>query len=507
MTPNKFDPKKLFARPNLIRAAVLVAAYLVGLGTPAATEQLTALSDRPIPPTVTKVARVTATLTPTAKSVTNTPVPVVTLTPTKAGVTVTVVLPTNTPGVSATPTDPGAPILADDGCLITNFWKPPRNEVCGHVIMGHNPSDPYIIDLFNTYGTPGEYERWLDEYGEMWKPWTSSEAEIKHHWRGFVVLFTENLNCDQVASLNNDFSGEACIVWSVDVVHDDGLAEHSFSSKHSLTTHRIVCEKDLLTGKPIVSKATCGDMHSGMSQGDVDQLQTPYKTTWCDTPADNPFWNPFNFPDVLDGGIYHSHAIQDSDNGRNGPLMTGWWFQRPTVKEQAMTDAQGNHPYSYGPNTTFTTTFISQAWQKFQTYICAWTNNPVLATMAGYDLTKMTLLDAMKLETHKWPVSPDGGHNLWQVLNLRVSAFNQVPFKGWTNQYGQIYPPGEPDGGCTVPSFYCIPLSVGGNYPVGKPALLQRRFPGADVLKCENAPCLVFPTNGVEIIFPYDDHP
>lgn len=461
--------------------AIREVQELVARGTviPTATKASSSRATNTAPvPTATFAPPVTATKTPILVSTSTSPV---TLTP--------VGIVTATPG-AATPTAlPGEPIVADDGCVITNAWKPPRNEPCGHLVMGANPRDPAIIALFDQYGTPGEYVRWLSDYGEMWQPWVSSQFEITHHWRGFVWILTTNLDCDQVVGIEG--APQACIVWSMDRLHDDGTGEHSLSSRHSLTTHRIVCQRNNATGKPIISVNTCGVYRGGMSQADSDQLQTPYKNFWCDTPSDNPLWSVSNQPDLLDGGVYHSHPTVAG----HGIILTGWWFDRPNPVEQAN--------YAYGPNQSFTISFFSQAWQLFQPYLCQWTNNPSLATAAGYDLTQMSLIDAMKAETRKWPVSPEGGHNLWQVFNMRLAAFTEVG-SGWTDQNGHIWADGEPDGGCVTPSFYCIPFSVEGHYPLNIPARMARRV---DLGACDFTPCVTFPTGGVQLIYPLIDNP
>lgn len=191
-------------------------------------------------------------------------------------------------------------------------------------------------------------------------------------------------------------------------------------------------------------------------------------------------------------------------------VLAGWWFQKPTPVEKGS--------YTYNPNNMFSTTYLEQVWQKWQTYVCGWTVQDALAagykftdpgdlSPAGETLTNNELLLAIKAETRKWPASPDGGHNFWMVLNLKIQAFFKVPQSGYTDPFGNIYPAGDPDGGCTAPSYFCVPYGVEGNYPIGKEALLQRRFPGAKPELCLTAPCLTFPTNGVKIPFPYDDMP
>lgn len=467
-------------------------AYDAGQTNPDPVAVITAIAENP---DLLAGARATPTKKPAA-----TATPTKTKTPTKPPITSTPVPATATPlPVSTIPTIVVTEIIADDGCIITNLWKPPRDEPCGHLIMGENPRNPEIVKIFDTYGVPGAYEKRLDTYGEMWQSWISSEAEIKHHWRGFVWLWTVNTNCDQESSNNTDFTNKLCIVYSMDRIHGDGSNEHGTISRHSKYTNRVVCSKDT-AGKVIISKETCGVFWGGMSQAESDQTQAPYKQFFCDMPTDNPVWTAANPPDLLNGGTYHAVPIED----RGGLLLAGWWFHKPTAVEAKF--------YPTNPNTLFGLTYLEEVWGVFQTYVCGWTvadaqeAGYVFSDLENANTTMLELSAAIKSETHKWPISPNGGHNFFMVLNAYVQAFFKVPQSGWSDPYGNIYGT-DPNPGCTVPSFYCIPYGVEGNYPTGKEALLQRRFPGADPEKCETAPCLIFPTGNVELLPPAEDVP
>lgn len=460
-------------------------------------------------PALLELAARVRTPTPTAQKpgATSTPGSTATKPPATATKTVVANTPiplTTTPGGAATntpaPVTPTSPPVSGVCPEFDNHWKMPANVPCEHWTRGDNPRRADIVAIFDKYGTPGEYLRWLDDYGEMAQTWVSSANEIKSHGHGFKWVFTFDPTCEQFGGGAKDFTNVNCIIYSMDRIHDDGSAKHSVSARHSLAAHRVTCDKgaDRLWQPSDLMVATCGVVRAGSSQADVDQLQTPYKKVFCNLPGDNPLWTALHIPDVLNGGVYHSMQIQlPSDD----PITTGWWFQTPEQVEKV--------DYPYGPNQMFQTTFISQAWQLFQTYVCQWEANPSLATAAGYDLTTMTVLDAIKAETDKWPIETaanGAGNNLIQILNLGVQAFTKVG-SGWTDPNGHIYPMGEPDGGCTEASYFCIPYSVEGNYPLGKEARLARRFPGNNILECDNAPCIIFPTNGVTLLPPILDVP
>lgn len=457
--------------PEAVEMAIAARASATAApGRPATATKKPVASSTPKP--------ATATVKPPALTATNTSVPGS----------------TSTPGGVATPTMPPMAGMCPDP---VNVWQMPQNLPCEHWTRGDNPFRPDIVALFDKYGKPGEYVRWMNDYGVMYQVWVSSSNEIKSHGRGFKWVFTENLNCEQVGGGAKDFSKVACVVYSMDRLHDDGSAKHSIPARHSLTTHRIVCSKNT-AGKVVISVATCGVFRGGMSQADSDQLQTPYKTTFCNLPGDNPVWTAAHPPNVGNGGVYHS---MQTSLPSGDPVTTGWWFQKPEAIEAP--------DYPYGPNQMFQTTFISQAWQLFQPYVCEWEAKPSLATAAGYDMSTMTVLDAIKAETDKWPLIPaeqGGGNNLIQILNLGVQAFSKTG-SGWNDPDGHIYPMGEPDGGCVTASYFCIPYSVEGNYPLNQEARLARRFPGNDILACDNAPCIVFPTNGVILLPPILDMP
>lgn len=434
---------------------VILSLFLLAACSPAPAPAL----DRPTPATA-------------APSATRTRVPP---TPTKAAT----VQPTSTkpvPAATQTPVPTASPTGVAGACPVhENAWHAPQDVPCMHHVHGDNPRDPEIVALFAGYGF--DLNAWLDEHGELWQPaWTSSPLEAIDHAAGFSWHLNPNPNCDQFSSQNTDFSDQACIIWSLVRIHDDGGAVHFVSRFHSLSSVRIVCGKNAAgdwTGN--ISPSNCDVVATGML-GDSGEAHTPYKNFWCritDTDAD--LLDGDNPPDLKNGGLYRANQNQDD----RGMLFQAWWFQPANAVDKYL--------YPHDPQAGWAVTWISQTWQVWDQKICDQT------------------LAEMKTDAANLPIGANGGHNLFQFFNERVLFQVKVPFEGFTDRWGHIIT----DDSCTTPSLSCIPLYIGPNYPVGdnglsQPALLQRRFEDGD---CVFAPCLVYETNGVELLPPWLDVP
>lgn len=340
-------------------------------------------------------------------------------------------------------------------------------------IHGIDMRSKEVVDLLAKYGF--DVIAWLDKNGDLWQPaWASSPLEFVDHPAGFIWLFDNNENCDQFEGGTQDFSKQKCIVYLWERIHDDGGDVHFLNRFHSLSSIRVVCDKDE-NGKAIITPEACGVVATGML-GDSGEAHTPYKTAWCQIlMTDAPLLSIDNPPDLLNGGLYRANQTQD---GR-GLLFQAWWFQQANQVDKYL--------YPHDPQAGYALTWISHTWQVFDPTIC------------GSDIA------TMKAEAAKFPISPNGGHNLFQIFNARTFYHVPVPFNGYTDRWGHVII----DGSCTTPSLSCIPLQIVGNYPKGTdglsaPATLQRRFEDGD---CDFAPCITFDTNGVKLMPPWIDAP
>jgi len=348
-----------------------------------------------------------------------------------------------------------------------NVWHAPEDEPCKHHHHGYNPrgetpdgrsfASIFSIDSF-------DLDEHLDTYGELWQPWLTSPQEDPH---GMIWLYDNNYTCEQWENERSagKFADYDCVTDLLIRIHDVGTADHFLTRFHSETFIVKGCEK-LPDGLPNFDR--CGIMAHGV-QRDYGILETPYKKFQCSTANDPPGVY------TIDQPPYRAHPTEF-----RGKIIQQFWSGQPPNPINAQF-------YPHHPNALIGFGWSStDVWQVWDQSICGTES-----------------LAAMKELAAQFPPVPGFDHNEFQIFNLGIFDHPAGPYTGWTDSYGNVFPEGEPDGGCTTPSAACIPLVITENFPDGR-LILERRV---DQGNCEVAPCIVIPTGGVELIFPAYDRP
>lgn len=384
--------------------------------------------------------------------------------------------PTPTGMIAATPTQ-----IAGEGCPVhENAWHPPMDLVCMHHHHGWNPrgnapSGQSFASIFSVDGF--NLDEYLDTQGTLWQPWLTSPGEEKE---GMIWLYFEDGGCTQFAPASNpeEFADYDCVVAALIRIHDDGRTAHFLKRFHSETFVIKGCEK-LPNGLPNLN--VCGIIASG-DHHDYGIVEAPYKTLQCPIPG----VDPAGFFD-LNQPPYRAHTILDPQRPNPDKVVQFWSGQPPNPINNP-----NNMYYPHGPNHLIGFGWSSvDAWQLFDNSICE--------TVSGDQLTYEQIIAAAEA----FPLVPGMQHITFQIFNLNVQAHPAGPFTGWTDQYGHVWPTGEPDGGCTEASSSCIPLIITENFPDRK-LMMQERV---DQGNCSFTPCITVPTFGVQMIYPPHDVP
>lgn len=352
-----------------------------------------------------------------------------------------------------------------------NVWHAPQDEVCQHHHHGFNPrgNAPNGQSFASIFSIDGfDLNAYLDANGELFQPWLTSPLEDPV---GMIWLYIHEPTCIQFANVPGKFEGVDCVTDVLVRIHDPGTSDHFLNRFHSETFIIKGCAK-LANDQPNFND--CGILVTGDNH-DYGLLEEPYKQKRCFVPGKDPSTVDFGLdqPPYRAQTVSGERPIEDLDK-----ILQFWSGQPPQPKNQQYYPDAPNSLIGFGWSSV-------DAWQLFDRSICG------------------LPFDEMVAAAKEFPPVPGFDHNEFQIWSFTVQAHPPGPFTGWTKPNGQVWPVGEPEGGCLTASQNCIPLIITANFPDGEVAFAHQ----VDQGDCSFSPCIVIPTGGVELIFPPYDMP